>query len=90
LLPYPKVMDYHLANAEVFASAGAAVIIDETEIVGPLDVELVQQLEPLMVDDVRRRAMAVKMSRLACPHAAAHVTDAICRILCHESVRLAA
>jgi UDP-N-acetylglucosamine--N-acetylmuramyl-(pentapeptide) pyrophosphoryl-undecaprenol N-acetylglucosamine transferase len=90
LLPYPPVIDDHLANAEVFASAGAATILDETEIAGPLDVELVQLLEPLLVDDVRRRAMSERMSRLARPQAAANVTDAICRILSSTTIRLAA
>jgi UDP-N-acetylglucosamine--N-acetylmuramyl-(pentapeptide) pyrophosphoryl-undecaprenol N-acetylglucosamine transferase len=90
LLPYPPVMDYHLANAEVFASAGAATLLDETEIAGPLDIELVQQLGPLLVDHARRRAMSESISRFACPDAAANVTDAICRILCNSSVRMAA
>ena len=36
LVPYPRVMDYHLPNAEVFAAAGAATIIDETELTGSL------------------------------------------------------
>jgi UDP-N-acetylglucosamine--N-acetylmuramyl-(pentapeptide) pyrophosphoryl-undecaprenol N-acetylglucosamine transferase len=90
LVPYPPALDYQMPNAEVFASAGAAVIIDETELVAPLAVELVEQLEPLLVDDGRRHEMATRMRKLACPEAASNVTDAIEGILCSESIRLAA
>ena len=54
LVPYPRVMDYHLPNAEVFAAAGAATIIDETELDGSLEDALVEQLESLLVNDDRR------------------------------------
>jgi UDP-N-acetylglucosamine--N-acetylmuramyl-(pentapeptide) pyrophosphoryl-undecaprenol N-acetylglucosamine transferase len=90
LVPYPPAMEYQMANAEVFAAAGAARVIDETELVGPLDVELVEQLEPLIVDDARRQSMAARMRSFACPLAAANVTDAIYQILCGASSRLAA
>jgi UDP-N-acetylglucosamine--N-acetylmuramyl-(pentapeptide) pyrophosphoryl-undecaprenol N-acetylglucosamine transferase len=90
LVPYPPAMEYQMANADVFAAAGAARIIDETELVGPLDVELVEQLEPLIVDDARRQSMAARMRSFACPLAAANVTDAIHQILCGASSRLAA
>jgi UDP-N-acetylglucosamine--N-acetylmuramyl-(pentapeptide) pyrophosphoryl-undecaprenol N-acetylglucosamine transferase len=90
LLPYPQAIDYHLANAEVFAAAGAALIVDETEMAGPLSAELVARLEPLIADDNRRREMAARMGRLACPEAAANVSDVICNLLCREAVRLAA
>jgi hypothetical protein len=57
---------------------------------GPLSAELVERLEPLIADDNRRREMAARMGRLACPEAAANVSDVICNLLCREAVRLAA
>jgi UDP-N-acetylglucosamine--N-acetylmuramyl-(pentapeptide) pyrophosphoryl-undecaprenol N-acetylglucosamine transferase len=90
LVPYPRVNDFHLPNAEVFADAGAATIIDEAELAGPLEDEFVAHLKPLLADDSRRRRMATNMRRLARPDAAAHVTDAICDALCGVRARAAA
>jgi UDP-N-acetylglucosamine--N-acetylmuramyl-(pentapeptide) pyrophosphoryl-undecaprenol N-acetylglucosamine transferase len=90
LVPYPVVMDFHLPNAEYFAAAGAATIIDETDLPGTLADALVKQLQPLLVDDVRRRDMAASSRRLARPEAASSVTDAICDALCLAPSRLAA
>jgi UDP-N-acetylglucosamine--N-acetylmuramyl-(pentapeptide) pyrophosphoryl-undecaprenol N-acetylglucosamine transferase len=90
LVPFPGVMEFHMPNAEVFASAGAATIIDETEMSASLRDELVAHLEPLLRDDVRRCRMAENMRRLARPDAAAHVTDAICEALYGVRARAAA
>lgn len=90
LVPHPPLMDYHLPNAEIFAAAGAATIIDETEIVGSLESALIEHLEPLVVDDTCRARMAASMRRLARPGAATNVTDAIYNALAYTSVRLAA
>jgi UDP-N-acetylglucosamine--N-acetylmuramyl-(pentapeptide) pyrophosphoryl-undecaprenol N-acetylglucosamine transferase len=81
LVPYPPVMDFHMGNAEVFANAKAATIIDETELVCPLSEALADHLQPLLLDDPLRSTMAVNMHRLARPDAAASVTDAICEAL---------
>jgi UDP-N-acetylglucosamine--N-acetylmuramyl-(pentapeptide) pyrophosphoryl-undecaprenol N-acetylglucosamine transferase len=90
LVPYPRVMDFHMPNAEVFASAGVATIIDETELAGSFSDELEAHLKPLLTNDVRRQQMAVSMRRLARPDAAARVTDAICDALCGVRARAAA
>ncbi len=90
LVPYPRVMDYHLPNAEIFAAAGAATLIDETELAGPLEAALAEHLEPLIVDDARRSKMAASMRRMARPGASANVTNAIYEGLFSTSVRLAA
>jgi UDP-N-acetylglucosamine:LPS N-acetylglucosamine transferase len=79
-----------MPNAEVFASAGAATIIDETELVGSFGDELEAHLKPLLVDDVRRQQMATNMRRLARPDATVHVTDAICDALYGVRARAAA
>ncbi len=90
LVPYPPVMDYHLPNAEVFAAAGAATIVDETELAGPLEDALVEHLEPLLTNDERRAKMAANMRRLARPGAAANVTNAVYELLFSNAVRLVA
>jgi len=90
LVPYPRVIDFHMPNAEVFAAADAATIIDEAESSGPLADEFVAHLHPLLTDDSRRHRMATNMRRLARPDAAAHVTDAICDALCGVRARAAA
>jgi len=90
LVPYPPVMDYHLPNAEAFSSAGAATIIDETDLAGSLEDALVENLSPMLVDDTLRAKMATSMRRLACPDAAARVTDSIHNALYRNTVRLAA
>jgi UDP-N-acetylglucosamine--N-acetylmuramyl-(pentapeptide) pyrophosphoryl-undecaprenol N-acetylglucosamine transferase len=90
LVPYPRMMEFHLPNAEHFADAGAATIIDEADLIGPLARALVAHLQPLLKDDARRSMMAAKMRRLARPGAAASVTDAICEALSIAPSRMAA
>jgi UDP-N-acetylglucosamine--N-acetylmuramyl-(pentapeptide) pyrophosphoryl-undecaprenol N-acetylglucosamine transferase len=90
LVPYPRVMDYHLPNAEIFTAAGAATLIDETDLTGPLEAALIEHLEPLVTDDARRSKMAAAMRRMARPGAAANVTNAVYEALFNTSVRLAA
>jgi UDP-N-acetylglucosamine--N-acetylmuramyl-(pentapeptide) pyrophosphoryl-undecaprenol N-acetylglucosamine transferase len=93
LVPYARDAEaYQLANAEVVAAAGAAVVIDESSLEEPLDEALVDQLAPLVADDACRRSMASSMRALARPDAAALVTDTI-RIILGASagtIRLAA
>ena len=90
LVPYPPAMDYQMPNAEVFAATGAVRILDETSLPGSLTDALVDKLQPLVSDDGRRAKMAANMRRLACPEAAANVTDAIGCILLGATVRIAA
>jgi UDP-N-acetylglucosamine--N-acetylmuramyl-(pentapeptide) pyrophosphoryl-undecaprenol N-acetylglucosamine transferase len=90
LVPYPPAMDYQMPNAEVFASSGAAVILDESALRAPFEDALVAAIRPLVIDDEVRRRMSTSMRRLARPDAAANITDAICRILTSASAELAA
>jgi UDP-N-acetylglucosamine--N-acetylmuramyl-(pentapeptide) pyrophosphoryl-undecaprenol N-acetylglucosamine transferase len=90
LVPYPPAREYQMPNAEVFAAGGAAAILDESELAGPLDDALVAAMRPLVLDDAHRRGMAANMRRLARPDAAANITDVICRILNKASAGLAA
>jgi UDP-N-acetylglucosamine--N-acetylmuramyl-(pentapeptide) pyrophosphoryl-undecaprenol N-acetylglucosamine transferase len=91
IVPHPDAPDSHqMANAEVFMAAGAATLIDETELSSTLEGALSDALLPLFASDARREMMATAMRRLARPDAAAHITDTICEILCAKAMRLAA
>jgi UDP-N-acetylglucosamine--N-acetylmuramyl-(pentapeptide) pyrophosphoryl-undecaprenol N-acetylglucosamine transferase len=90
LVPYPPVADSHLPNAELFASAGAATIIDESDATRPLRDELAAHLKALLTNDTLRQQMAANMRRLARPDAAARVTEAIRDALCGVRARAAA
>jgi UDP-N-acetylglucosamine--N-acetylmuramyl-(pentapeptide) pyrophosphoryl-undecaprenol N-acetylglucosamine transferase len=90
LVPYPRMIDDHLPNAEVYARAGAATIIDESEPDISLDEALVAQLDPLLTSDERRQKMAAEMRRLARPGAAANITNLVYEQLFDARIRLAA
>jgi UDP-N-acetylglucosamine--N-acetylmuramyl-(pentapeptide) pyrophosphoryl-undecaprenol N-acetylglucosamine transferase len=88
--PHPGAMDYQWPNAEVYASAGAVTLVDETEDTAPFDDAIVDELKTLLVDDTRRERMAANMRRFARPDAAANVCQVICDTIFGMSVRLAA
>jgi UDP-N-acetylglucosamine--N-acetylmuramyl-(pentapeptide) pyrophosphoryl-undecaprenol N-acetylglucosamine transferase len=93
LVPYPRDVEaYQLANAEVVAAAGAATVIDESSLDGPLDDALADQLALLLIDNSRRELMAENMRLLARPDAAELITDTIRTVLSASvgTVRLAA
>ncbi|MEX0642430.1 MAG: UDP-N-acetylglucosamine--N-acetylmuramyl-(pentapeptide) pyrophosphoryl-undecaprenol N-acetylglucosamine transferase, partial [Pirellulales bacterium] len=65
LVPHPEAADaYQMANAEIFATAGAATIIDETDLPSTLDAVLADTLRPLFLDVARGNVMAAAMRRL--------------------------
>jgi UDP-N-acetylglucosamine--N-acetylmuramyl-(pentapeptide) pyrophosphoryl-undecaprenol N-acetylglucosamine transferase len=70
LIPYPHAADDHQRkNAEVFAAAGAAVLIDQRESGENLDRHLAAWLAALAGDDGRRAAMSQAMRGLGLPDA---------------------
>jgi UDP-N-acetylglucosamine--N-acetylmuramyl-(pentapeptide) pyrophosphoryl-undecaprenol N-acetylglucosamine transferase len=70
LIPYPHAADDHQRrNAEVFAEAGAGVVIDQREAGGNLDRRLAGWLALVAGDDGRREAMAQSMRGLSLPDA---------------------
>ena len=71
LLPYPYAVDDHQRrNADLFAAAGACLLLDEREVSGALASRLSGTLRPLLVSAPRRQSMAAAMRRLAHPDAA--------------------
>jgi UDP-N-acetylglucosamine--N-acetylmuramyl-(pentapeptide) pyrophosphoryl-undecaprenol N-acetylglucosamine transferase len=73
LVPFPAATDDHQRkNAQVFADAGAAVVMDERD----LTVErLATVTRDLLADPARREAMATAMRGLARPDAARRIVD---------------
>jgi UDP-N-acetylglucosamine--N-acetylmuramyl-(pentapeptide) pyrophosphoryl-undecaprenol N-acetylglucosamine transferase len=75
LVPYPYAADDHQTrNAEVFASAGAAKLVQESE----LDAEKLAALAASILQDLPAYKRMAKAARdLAVPDAAERVCDAI-------------
>jgi UDP-N-acetylglucosamine--N-acetylmuramyl-(pentapeptide) pyrophosphoryl-undecaprenol N-acetylglucosamine transferase len=82
LLPWPKAAaDHQRKNAEVFAAAGAAQIVDAREITGRLDNAIAEPLVALLRDPACRQLMSEAMQTLARPNAAWHVASMIAKML---------
>lgn len=75
LVPFPHAVDDHQTrNAEYLETAGAAVLVKQSD---ALTDDLLQRLRPLAADPARRQAMAEAARSLALPDAAQHVADAV-------------
>src|SRR5262245_7106829 len=75
LIPFPAATDDHQRkNAQVFANAGAAVLIDERELTAE---GLATVAGSLLADGPRRQAMGTAMRRLARPDAAGRIVDCV-------------
>ncbi len=82
LLPWPKAAaDHQRKNADAFAAAGAAHLIDAREVTGRLDNAIARPLAALLRDAERRQLMAEGMQTLARPNAAWHVAKMIAQML---------
>ncbi len=79
LVPYPHATgDHQRKNAEWMVRWGAAVLVDDGELGGPLLQRLVGEL---LADDERRARMAAASARLGRPDATARVVEEIERML---------
>ena len=91
LLPYPHAADDHQRyNADVFASAGAARIVDEREIHQRLDDALVRALDDLVVDGRARDAMSLAAMKLARPDATWQVATMVYELAGQPTARYVA
>lgn len=78
LVPFPFAADNHQhKNAEVFAEAGAAVLIPEAELI---DERLLQDLTTLLGDRGRLRTMGERARTLARPDALARIAAMALRL----------
>ena len=75
LVPYPHATDQHqLRNAEVFARAGAARLIEQEQFTGE---RLAKEVFELLDQPERLTAMEQAARRLAVPEAAARIADVL-------------
>jgi UDP-N-acetylglucosamine--N-acetylmuramyl-(pentapeptide) pyrophosphoryl-undecaprenol N-acetylglucosamine transferase len=75
LIPFPAATDDHQRkNAQVFAEAGAAVVIDERELTAD---RLATVTADVLADGVRRHVMQTAMRGLARPDAARRIVDCV-------------
>jgi UDP-N-acetylglucosamine--N-acetylmuramyl-(pentapeptide) pyrophosphoryl-undecaprenol N-acetylglucosamine transferase len=80
LVPLPTATDDHQKkNADVFARAGAAEVIEQKELTGGL---LADRLLALAGDPARREAMAAAARRMARPDAAKRIVDRLLELAC--------
>ena len=87
LLPWPKAADDHQRkNAEVFAAAGAAGLLDGRDVKVRLDNAIAEQLALIIRDSARRKQMAAAMQSLARPNAAWHIASMINQIAFREAI----
>jgi UDP-N-acetylglucosamine--N-acetylmuramyl-(pentapeptide) pyrophosphoryl-undecaprenol N-acetylglucosamine transferase len=78
LIPLPTAADDHQSkNADAFAQAGAAVVIDQRQATG---AALATLIDELFADQIRRANMARAMRSLGRPNAAADVVAQLERI----------
>jgi UDP-N-acetylglucosamine--N-acetylmuramyl-(pentapeptide) pyrophosphoryl-undecaprenol N-acetylglucosamine transferase len=82
LVPSQLAIDDHqIANAKVFAAAGACRLIDESSQQGALHTALACELKTLICGDELRAEMRRKMHALAQPQAPAELAAVICDTL---------
>jgi UDP-N-acetylglucosamine--N-acetylmuramyl-(pentapeptide) pyrophosphoryl-undecaprenol N-acetylglucosamine transferase len=78
LVPFPFAADNHQhKNAEIFADAGAAVLVPESELT---DQRLLNELSGLLNNPERLREMAAKARTLAHPDALQRIAQMAVRL----------
>ena len=83
LVPFPAAADQHqLRNAQAFARAGAAVLLEQREMTSATLAETISQL---LNDDRRRRAMAEAARGFAHPRAAQQIAGLILAAAAHPN-----
>lgn len=91
VVPHPNSPEgFQLANAEVFAARGGAVVIDELELTDSLTHALATAIEPLLADDRRRSEMGEQIRRLARPNASMEIAAIAHSMLCASPKQIAA
>ena len=90
LLPYPRAADDHQRrNAELFATAQAARMLDAREVSGRFDNALARDLTELARDEALRRRMGHNAARLSRPNAARRIARLAAEIVLGEQVAAA-
>jgi len=80
IVPYPHAAGHQRLNAEAFAEAGAAVLIEDED----LDAERLVEVAGLLADPARHAMMSAAARDLARPDAAAAVADLVMAVARRE------
>ncbi|QDU57947.1 UDP-N-acetylglucosamine--N-acetylmuramyl-(pentapeptide) pyrophosphoryl-undecaprenol N-acetylglucosamine transferase [Aeoliella mucimassa] len=82
VVPYPDAAENHqMANARVYAEAGACVVVDEWQAGARLTECLATEIRQLVASQERRNQMREAMETLARPNAADDIARRCCEIL---------
>ena len=79
IVPYPHAAGHQRLNAESFAEAGAAVIVEDDD----LDADRLVEVAGLLADPARHAAMSAAARDLARPGAATAVADLVLAVAAH-------
>ncbi|MBX9791343.1 MAG: UDP-N-acetylglucosamine--N-acetylmuramyl-(pentapeptide) pyrophosphoryl-undecaprenol N-acetylglucosamine transferase [Pirellulales bacterium] len=91
LVPFPQAKDEHQRhNAEFFARAGAARIVEQLDAGSRFDERLAAEITALIGDPEARRAASLAMLRLAQPTATQRVAQVILELAPRRAARLGA
>lgn len=86
LAPYPRAAnDHQRRNAEVYAAAGGALVLDERKLPGRFDHHLAEAIGKLLSNPGRRTRMALGMRRLAYPAATEKVAALVGDLASHTA-----
>jgi len=82
IVPYPHAAGHQRLNAETFADAGAAVLVEDED----LDADRLVEVAGLLADPARHAGMSAAARELARPGAAAAVADLVLAIANREGL----
>ncbi len=86
IVPYPHAAGHQRLNAETFADAGAAVLVEDED----LDADRLVEVAGLLADPARHAGMSAAARELARPDAAGAVADLVLAVANHEELPPAA
>jgi UDP-N-acetylglucosamine--N-acetylmuramyl-(pentapeptide) pyrophosphoryl-undecaprenol N-acetylglucosamine transferase len=86
IVPYPHAAGHQRLNAEAFADAGAAMLIEDED----LDADRLVEAAGLLADPARHAGMSAAARELARPDAAAAVADLVMAVAHREELPSAA
>ena len=82
IVPYPHAAGHQRRNAEAFAEAGAAILVEDED----LDADRLVEVAGLLADPSRHAAMSAAARELARPNAADAVADLVLAVALHEAL----
>jgi UDP-N-acetylglucosamine--N-acetylmuramyl-(pentapeptide) pyrophosphoryl-undecaprenol N-acetylglucosamine transferase len=82
IVPYPHAAGHQRRNAEAFAAAGAAVLVEDED----FDAARLVDVASLLADPARHAEMSAAARELARPAAAAAVAELVVAVALHEAL----